>query len=261
VAGTDTTSLVSAFADQSAALLEWAGTLTPGELSGASTLDGWSVIDVLAHLSLSASMVAEVAGPAGQRPPRGSRALSLGTYISRYTPAADSIQAMALADATTGSPLVTLAARTDEALAVARAVIGDPVLLGRRGPIRFSDLLRTRLVELVVHGRDLTRSLPDHPPPLLPAAVRIVTKALVYAMAEQHPGRAVELRVPPYAAVQLLEGGSHTRGTPPNVVETDPVTFVDLASGRLTFAAAAEAGAVRASGIRADLGPYLPVLS
>jgi hypothetical protein len=144
---------------------------------------------------------------------------------------------------------------------VARAVTGDPVLLGRRGPIRFGDLLRTRLVELVVHGRDLARALPGHVPPILPVAMRIVTKALADAMAEQHPGRAVELRVPPYAAVQLLEGGSHTRGTPPNVVETDPGTFVDLASGRLTFDAAVETGAVRASGIRADLGPYLPVLS
>ena len=73
------------------------------------------------------------------------------------------------------------------------------------------------------------------------------------------PGRAVEVRVPPYAAVQAIGGGTHTRGTPRAVVETDAETWIALATGALTWAAAVEQGRVRASGERADLSPYLPL--
>jgi hypothetical protein len=77
---------------------------------------------------------------------------------------------------------------------------------------------------------------------------------------ERAPGRSVELRVPPFVAVQAVPGPRHTRGTPPNAVETDPVTWLRLATGRCDFAAAWAAAAVRASGNRADLGPFLPLL-
>jgi hypothetical protein len=69
------------------------------------------------------------------------------------------------------------------------------------------------------------------------------------------------VRVPPFVAVQAIAGPRHTRGTPPNVVETDPLTWLRLASGRVSFATAVADGAVRASGTRADLSAYLPVLS
>ena len=75
--------------------------------------------------------------------------------------------------------------------------------------------------------------------------------------------------MPPYAAVQCGSvvdgigdpGPTHTRGTPPNVVECSPLTFVRLATGRLGWAEAVEAGHVHASGLRADLSPVLPLLS
>jgi hypothetical protein len=60
--------------------------------------------------------------------------------------------------------------------------------------------------------------------------------------------------------VQAIEGPRHTRGTPPNVVETDPVTWLRIATGREQFAAAVARGVVRASGARADLGGHLPLL-
>ena len=89
------------------------------------------------------------------------------------------------------------------------------------------------------------------------------TKALVkhyLAVLEQRaPGRSVEVRVPPYAAVQVVPGVRHTRGTPPAVVETDPATWLDLATGVLTWAEAVDGGRVVASGERADLAPYLPL--
>jgi len=91
-------------------------------------------------------------------------------------------------------------------------------------------------------------------------ALREAARYLAGLLATQAPGRAVEVRVPPYVAVQCIEGPRHTRGTPPNLVEMDPVTWVRLALGLTTWADARAAGAVRASGVRADLGPYLPVL-
>jgi Bacterial SCP ortholog len=90
--------------------------------------------------------------------------------------------------------------------------------------------------------------------------VRDAVRLLLARLRERAPGRSVEVRVPPYGAVQCVAGPRHTRGTPPNVVETDPETFLRLAAGVLSFADAAAAGRVVASGNRADLTPYLPLV-
>ena len=87
----------------------------------------------------------------------------------------------------------------------------------------------------------------------------LAVRGLAEQLAEAAPGRHVELRVPPYAAVQLVEGPRHTRGTPPNVVEADPLAFVELCSGRLAWADAARDGRVRTWGDRADLSRWLPL--
>ena len=78
-------------------------------------------------------------------------------------------------------------------------------------------------------------------------------------LASVAPGRTVEVRVPPHGAVQCIEGPVHTRGTPPNVIETDPATWLRLAVGDLTWDAAVEAAKVRASGQRAHLEGLLPL--
>lgn len=78
-------------------------------------------------------------------------------------------------------------------------------------------------------------------------------------LADAVPGGSVEVRVPPYGAVQAIEGPRHTRGTPPNVVETDAATWLALATGALEWTQAVAAGAVAASGARADLSGVLPV--
>lgn len=74
------------------------------------------------------------------------------------------------------------------------------------------------------------------------------------------PGRSVEVRVPPFGAVQVIDGPRHTRGTPTNVVEMEPAVWLALATGRLTWAEAERGGAVRASGQRADLSRHLPLV-
>jgi hypothetical protein len=78
-------------------------------------------------------------------------------------------------------------------------------------------------------------------------------------LADAVPGNSVEVRVPPFAAVQAVPGPRHTRGTPPNVVETDAATWIALATGSLTWDEAAAASRVSASGSRADLAAFLPV--
>ena len=93
-----------------------------------------------------------------------------------------------------------------------------------------------------------------------PEAQRTAARYLLYTLAARHPGRALEVRIPPVAAVQCLPGPAHTRGTPPNVVETDPLTWIRLAAGRLDWAEAVRSGTVHASGPRADLAVYLPLL-
>ncbi len=90
-------------------------------------------------------------------------------------------------------------------------------------------------------------------------ALRAAVRYSLGLLEQRAPGRTVEVRVPPFAAVQCVPGPRHTRGTPPNVIETDPVTWLDLAAGRLNWTAAVAAGRVRASGQRADLSAYLPL--
>ncbi|MBX6371735.1 MAG: hypothetical protein IRZ02_05720 [Acidothermus sp.] len=91
------------------------------------------------------------------------------------------------------------------------------------------------------------------------ATARIAVRCLLFLLADKAPGGAVEVRIPPIAAVQCGAGPRHTRGTPPNVVETDPRTWIALASGRLTWTDALEGGRLRASGVRSDLAVLLPV--
>lgn len=93
------------------------------------------------------------------------------------------------------------------------------------------------------------------------AVLRQASRHLLSALARQLPGRSVEVRVPPFGAVQCIDGPRHTRGTPPNVVETDAATWILLATGRLAWEVAVRDGRVSASGARADLSGHLPLAS
>jgi hypothetical protein len=86
-------------------------------------------------------------------------------------------------------------------------------------------------------------------------------KATLALLVAANPGRAIEVRIPPYAAVQCGEGPTHTRGTPPNVIEMDAETWLALANGAINWTAAMQTGKINASGARADLSEYLPLLS
>jgi hypothetical protein len=89
--------------------------------------------------------------------------------------------------------------------------------------------------------------------------LRLLTKHFLAVLASAAPGAAVEVRVPPYAAVQAVGGTTHKRGTPPAVVEMDGATWVGLALGDVTWSDAERAGRLVASGERSDLSPHLPL--
>ena len=115
---------------------------------------------------------------------------------------------------------------------------------------------RAAVLSLVEWLRDDTRPVPDRAE--LAAAVRLTARTL----AEQAPGASVEVRVPPFVAVQCISGPRHTRGTPPNVVETDPRTWLLLAAGLLRLADAKAAGTLQLSGSRAgEIQAWLPLVS
>ncbi|MEB3979782.1 sterol carrier family protein [Mycobacterium sp. 663a-19] len=121
-----------------------------------------------------------------------------------------------------------------------------------------ADPVKTRLAVLAVADwlRDETRPEPDRD--ALASAVRLTARTLAAAA----PGAAVEVRIPPFAAVQCVSGPTHTRGTPPNVVETDPRTWLLLATGMLSLADAKSAGDLTLSGSRAgEIGHWLPLVT
>ena len=93
------------------------------------------------------------------------------------------------------------------------------------------------------------------------ADLKLLTKQLLKLLVAKAPGHAVEVRVPPYGAVQCIEGPRHTRGTPGAVIELPAEIWIDLALGRVSWAEARATGKVRASGERTDLSALLPLLT
>ena len=252
-----------ALLEQSLMVSSWLGELPQEDFSQPSVLPGWDVRTLTAHLVMAhQTLIAALRTPTSEPP------VPIERYVQRYRPGAESIahRTRGTAGDLPGPELVELLGAVLETLAERLADPAPPaVILGPRGPIRRDDILATRIIEVVVHSDDLSRSLPEREPiALLRGPLGRCSRTLAAILAGQHPGRSVEVRIPPYAAVQCGlgdPGPTHTRGTPPNVVETDAVTFLRLATGRTTWDATMATGRVHASGLRADLTPALPLLS
>jgi uncharacterized protein (TIGR03083 family) len=229
----------------------------PDRWDNPSVLEGWTVRDLMAHLAraLTATTAAE---PVVGRVVAQSIADFLGGYAASAAAIARATRVLAAQES--APPLDVI----DDAWAQTSAHLdrlgpAGGVVVGRRGPIRLSDLVLTRLLEVVIHSDDIVRSLGAGPPLFSADVERAAVRTLLEVLAERQPGKAVEVRVPPYAAVQCVAGPRHTRGTPPNVVETDPWTWIRLAAGRDSWGTALESGTVTASGARSDLAPLLPL--
>jgi uncharacterized protein (TIGR03083 family) len=249
---------LAAFAEQSNALAAWFAELPAQVYDSPASLDGWTVRDLLGHVVLSRrALLATLATPIAET------ALPIAEYLQRYAAAAEEISTRS-ADVAASADVTQLVVELgDDApvRAAADGVSGRTVVRAPRGPISTADWIATRIVEIVVHSDDASRSVPARTAvPLRRAALASATRTLAGVLAAQAPGRSVELRVPPFVAVQAIAGPRHTRGTPPNVVETDPLTWLRLATGRTRFVDEVVGGRVRASGTRADLSAHLPLL-
>lgn len=234
-------------------------------LAAPSQLSAWTVRQLIVHIAVSLETLPRrlAEDPA----PRGATAdLDLRGYVNSLGAQAEEIAQATVAEADdlsgAGAP-DELLARYDAAAArlteAAAGADGADLITIRFGRMTVDDFLVTRLLELVVHGDDLTAATGTavaHDRQALATVARLLADAL----AVKAPGGSVELRVPPFAVVQCVAGPRHTRGTPPNVVESDPLTWIRLAAGRTVWEREVDAGTVNASGERADLSEYLPLV-
>jgi uncharacterized protein (TIGR03083 family) len=261
VARPDTGAVRAALLAQSDQVVAWLAGLGAPDWAAQSVLPDWTVTVLAGHITgVLRSVPVLLARPSRERP------MSLADYFGPDTAVPSDADRVAEATAWSGAGPDRLLAE----IRAARAAAGDALAVAppaaaavavRGGVVLVRDVVLTRVWELVVHADDLGRSVPQREPPALDrAAVRFAVRGFAGLLAARAPGRSVELRVPPYAAVQCVAGPRHTRGTPPGVVETDPVSWLRLATGRLAWSDAVAAGTVRASGERTDLAPYLPIL-
>ena len=232
--------LRAALYDQWDVLLAALPTLDP---AAPTLVDGWTVHQVHAHLTATTAGLAQllaVPGPA-----------AADSDLAGWATALPALAATIAASVPEIADLQSAVVQAKSALATAEP---DRHVQQRTGAHTLTDAVLFRLIEGVVHGLDLG---------IAPAktALKQVVRALVALLADTVPGHAVELRVPPYAVTQCVAGPRHTRGTPPGTVEADPVAWVLLATGRLSWTDAVASGRVRVRGDRADLREHLPLLS
>ncbi|MFJ7151270.1 sterol carrier family protein [Streptomyces sp. NPDC100445] len=232
--------------------------LEPGRLALPTRLGDWTVRDLIAHIGMAVTAVHRALDrPA---PPRQD------VQVVQW-PFATAANSAAIADFTRNVAAdhpdldVYLADVGDTLRALLAAHPGGRLLETNAGALPLDDYLVTRAVELVVHTDDLNAAVPGLEVPHDRQALAAATRLLADALAVKAPGGSTEVRVPPFAVVQCVEGPRHTRGTPPNVVETDPLTWIRLATGRLSWADALAGAKVAASGERADLAGLLPLMS
>ncbi|GHH06371.1 maleylpyruvate isomerase family mycothiol-dependent enzyme [Streptomyces lanatus] len=232
-------------------------TLTPGQLALPTRLGDWTVRELAAHLTMAVETVSRNLDRDEPAKPELALLDWPSATAARAADIADGTRDLAAAN----PDLDALYARTEDRFTQYLAdAPGDRLLATRTGAMPLADYLVTRTVELVVHTDDLNAAVPGLDIPYDRQALAACTRLLADALAAKAPGGSTEVRIPPYAVVQCVEGPRHTRGTPPNVVETDPLTWIRLATGRVTWRDALAEARVSASGERADLGGLLPLM-
>ncbi|GAA0664882.1 maleylpyruvate isomerase family mycothiol-dependent enzyme [Streptomyces thermocarboxydovorans] len=231
--------------------------LDEAQLALPTRLGDWTVRELAVHLAMGVDTVRR--GLEREEPARAE--LTLLDWPSVTARGSHLIAEGARDLAAAQRDLDALYAETEERLVKALdQAPGDRLIAVRTGAMTLTDFLVTRTVELVVHTDDLNAAVPGLDVPLERQALAACTRLLADALTARVPGGATEVRIPPFAVVQCIEGPRHTRGTPPNVVETDPLTWIRLATGRTAWADAVSEARVSAGGERADLGPYLPLM-
>ncbi|KMS74473.1 hypothetical protein ACM01_14475 [Streptomyces viridochromogenes] len=231
--------------------------LTAEQLALPTRLGDWTVRELAAHVTMAVETVSRNLDRDEPAKPELTLLHWPFATAGRAGDIADGTRELAAAN----PDLDALYARTGQRIAESLAAApGDRLLAARTGAMTLADYLVTRTVELVVHTDDLNAAVPGLDIPYDRQALAACTRLLADALAAKAPGGSTEVRIPPYAVVQCVEGPRHTRGTPPNVVETDPLTWIRLATGRVTWRDAVAEAKVSASGERADLGGLLPLM-
>ncbi|MPY35285.1 maleylpyruvate isomerase family mycothiol-dependent enzyme [Streptomyces adustus] len=233
-------------------------TLTPEQLALPTRLGEWTVRDLVAHTGAALTAV----GRFLDEPEPARQDATVLDWPSGTSARSEAIAELAGRLAERNPDLDGFLAEVERDLAERLAEHpGTRLLATNAGAMPLADYLVTRTVELVVHTDDLNAAVPGLDVAQDRQALAACTRLLADTLAVKAPGGSTEVRIPPYAVVQCVEGPRHTRGTPPNVVETDPLTWIRLATGRLNWKDALDAARVSASGERADLGELLPLLA
>ncbi|WP_338897384.1 sterol carrier family protein [Streptomyces sp. TG1A-60] len=236
---------------------EAVGTLTAEQFALPTRLGAWTVRDLAAHLTRAVESVSR----ALERPEPAKAELNPLDHASATAAYAEAIAEDSHTLAEADPDITALYTRVGQRITAALATVGaGRVIDTRAGGMMLDDYLLTRTIELVVHTDDLNTAVPGLDIPYDRHALATCVRLLADTLAARAPGGATEVRIPPYAVVQCVEGPRHTRGTPPNVVETDPMTWIRLATGRLEWAVALDEAKVSASGERADLSRLLPLM-
>ncbi|MFC5147594.1 maleylpyruvate isomerase family mycothiol-dependent enzyme [Streptomyces aureoversilis] len=233
---------------QLAHVRETAAGLDEAQLALPTRLGECTVRELIAHIALGVGLVARLI----EEPAPPAREITAVEWVITAA------RAEAGAGAADTAPIPLLDDVADRFAALA-ATPPDRLLAAPSGAVRLDDFLVTRCVELAVHTDDLAAALGTGIP-YDRQALANATRLLADALATKAPGGSVEVRIPPFAVVQCVAGPRHTRGTPPNVVETDPLTWLRLATGRTDWATALDAAVVSASGERADISAQLPLV-
>ncbi|WP_242605473.1 sterol carrier family protein [Frankia sp. Cppng1_Ct_nod] len=250
----DDPKLVSAVVGQWERVADGVDALTDEAFAQPSRLPGRTVADLVGQIVRSVSALSDAIAHPDPPPSPPAVAVTLADYLSGVL----GVGVGAGVGAEMTAEMTAETARTRLRGCVVAAASGldgaDPrrQVVTPAGVMRLGEFLGAQVAEGVVHGIDLGgEPVRD--------ALRLAVRTFTGLLVARAPGRSVEVRIPPFTAVQVVEGPRHTRGTPPNVVEIDPVTFVEVTVGRVGWADAVTDGRVRASGARADLRPYLPL--
>ncbi|MET7574923.1 sterol carrier family protein [Streptomyces sp. NPDC005492] len=232
--------------------------LSPEQLALPTRLGGWTVRELVAHIGMALTAIERAL--ALPEPAKQDAVLLDWAFATSANSAAidDFSRRLGREHPDLDTYLADIERHLTEQL---DAHPGTRLLATNVGALPLADYLVTRTVELVVHTDDLNAAVPGLDIPYDRQALAACTRLLADALAVKAPGGSTEVRIPPYAVVQCVEGPRHTRGTPPNVVETDPLTWLRLATGRTSWKDAVGEAKVSASGERADLRGLLPLMS
>jgi uncharacterized protein (TIGR03083 family) len=239
----DPATVRKSLASQWRAHVEFAGGLNADQLAAPSVLEGWTTELLVRHVALSAMLVTMW----GVRP-----AEAVDGDVATWTAKAESAAAD-IDGATRSLPWDddSLANAFAAAESTMDAMADEELITVNIGGIKLADFLVTRVIEAVVHADDLGRST-GVAFPHDEEALAVAVQALANSFADRVPGDAVELRVAPHVVVMCVAD----RAASPQVVEMDPATWMRLATGRITWDEAENAGQVPAS----VLGEHLPLM-